>query len=182
MTLAIAHAEGTDEPRRIVLDVVREIRPPFSPDAVVGDFAALLKTYRVTTAHGDRYGGEWPAERFQAHGITYQPAEQTESDLYRDLLPLVNAARIELFDVPRLHAQLLGLERRTARRGRNSIDHAPGAHDDLANAAAGALVRTSCCQHWLPERATSRPPASASRKSARSWSTSPYRWFPTPAR
>lgn len=140
MTLAVAHAEGKGEPRRIVLDAVREIGPPFSPDAVVGDFATLLKSYRVTTVHGDRYGGEWPAERFQAHGITYKPAEQTKSDLYRDLLPLLNAGRVELLDVQRLHAQLLGLERRTARGGRDSIDHAPGAHDDLANAAAGALV------------------------------------------
>lgn len=123
-----------------MLDAVRELRPPFSPDTVVGDFAALLKTYRVNTVHGDRYGGEWPAERFQAHGITYKPAEPTKSDLYRDLLPLVNAARVELLDVPRLHAQILGLERRTARGGRDSIDHAPGAHDDLANAVAGALV------------------------------------------
>jgi hypothetical protein len=31
----------------------------------------------------------------------------------------------------------VGLERRTARGGRDSIDHAPGAHDDLANAVAG---------------------------------------------
>src|SRR5262245_64495887 len=32
-----------------------------------------------------------------------------------------------------------GLERRTSRGGRDSIDHAPGGHDDLANAAAGAI-------------------------------------------
>jgi hypothetical protein len=31
----------------------------------------------------------------------------------------------------------VGLEWRTARGGRDSIDHAPGAHDDLANAVAG---------------------------------------------
>ena len=37
-------------------------------------------------------------------------------------------------------AQLCGLERRTAWGGRDSIDHGPGGHDDLANAAAGALV------------------------------------------
>jgi hypothetical protein len=36
-----------------------------------------------------------------------------------------------------LLVQLVGLERRTARGGRDSIDHAPGAHDDLANAVAG---------------------------------------------
>ena len=37
-------------------------------------------------------------------------------------------------------AQLCGLERRTARGGRDSIDHAPGGHDDLANAVAGAAA------------------------------------------
>jgi hypothetical protein len=43
-------------------------------------------------------------------------------------------------DNARLAAQLCGLERRTARGGRDSIDHTLGAYDDLANAAAGALV------------------------------------------
>jgi hypothetical protein len=35
-------------------------------------------------------------------------------------------------DHPRLIAQLCGLERRTARSGKDSIDHAPGADDDIA--------------------------------------------------
>jgi hypothetical protein len=39
--------------------------------------------------------------------------------------------------------QLISLERRTARGGRDSIDHPPGAHDDLINAAAGAIVTAS---------------------------------------
>jgi hypothetical protein len=55
-------------------------------------------------------------------------------------LPLLNAGRIELLDLPRLSTQLTGLERRTARSGKDSIDHAPGGHDDLANAVAGVLV------------------------------------------
>ena len=55
-------------------------------------------------------------------------------------MPLLNSNRIELLDHPRLVAQLCGLERRTARGGRDSIDHAPGAHDDLANAVAGAAA------------------------------------------
>jgi hypothetical protein len=33
--------------------------------------------------------------------------------------------------------QLLGLERKTARGGKDSIDHAPGGKDDVANAVAG---------------------------------------------
>ena len=37
-------------------------------------------------------------------------------------------------------SQFLSLERRTARGGRDSIDHPPGGKDDLANAVAGVLV------------------------------------------
>jgi hypothetical protein len=135
-TLAIAHRHG----ERGVLDCIRERRPPFSPDAVVAEFAALLKSYAVTTVQGDRYAGEWPRERFRAHGIRYQPAKRPKSELYGALLPLLNAGRVELLDERRLVAQLLGLERRTARGGRDSIDHAPTAHDDIANAVAGALA------------------------------------------
>jgi hypothetical protein len=36
--------------------------------------------------------------------------------------------------------QLCDLERRTARGGKDSIDHPPNGHNDLINAAAGALV------------------------------------------
>jgi hypothetical protein len=35
---------------------------------------------------------------------------------------------------------LVGLERRVSRQGKDSIDHAPGGHDDAANAVAGLLV------------------------------------------
>ena len=55
-------------------------------------------------------------------------------------MPLLTSGRAELLDEPRLVAQLCGLERRTARGGRDSIDHAPGRHDDVANAAAGVLT------------------------------------------
>lgn len=106
----------------------------------MADYAATLTSYRVTEVTGDRYAGEWPRERFQVHGIRYVPSARVKSDLYRELLPAVNAARCELLDVPRLAAQLVGLERRVARGGKDSVDHAPGGHDDVANAVAGALV------------------------------------------
>ena len=48
MTLAISHSEGDLS----VLDALREMRPPFSPEAVVEEFATLLHTYRVTTVGG----------------------------------------------------------------------------------------------------------------------------------
>jgi hypothetical protein len=119
---------------------VRERRPPFSPDEAVQEFAELLKSYRLHKIVGDRYAGEWPRERFRVHGINYEAADRPKSDLYRDLLPILNSGRAELVDLPRLKAQLCGLERRTARGGRDSIDHAPGSHDDIANAVAGAVT------------------------------------------
>src|ERR1700722_6434512 len=70
----------------------------------------------------------------------YRVSERSKSEIYKELLPLLNSCRVELLDITRLRAQLCGLERRTARGGRDSIDHAPGAQDDLINAAAGALV------------------------------------------
>lgn len=141
MTLAVAH---TDTDTKVaILDALREVKPPFSPEAVVAEFAALLKTYRVATVTGDRYAGEWPRERFREAGITYEVSARTKSDIYRDTLPLLNSARVELLDHPRLIAQLQNLERRTARGGKDSIDHAPGGHDDVVNAAAGALVNVA---------------------------------------
>jgi len=137
MTLAIGHA---DRNGRAILDAVRVRRPPFSPESVTEDFAAVLKSYGVQKVTGDRYAGEWPRERFRVHGIAYDLSDRPKSDIYRDVLPILNSGKVELLDLPRLTAELCGLERRTARSGKDSIDHAPGAHDDVANSVCGALL------------------------------------------
>ncbi len=67
MTLAIAHQEES----RVVLDVLRECRPPFSPEDVVKEFSEQMKAYRISRVSGDRYGGDWPHDRFRTHGIRY---------------------------------------------------------------------------------------------------------------
>jgi hypothetical protein len=136
MTLAIAHREGDTR----ILDALREVKPPFSPEATVAEFAELLKRYRISSVEGDRFGGEFCREPFRRYGIAYQVAAKAKSDLYRDLLPALNSRAVDLLDNDRLVNQLIGLERRTARGGRDSIDHGPGGHDDLANVAAGALA------------------------------------------
>lgn len=136
MTLAIAHCVG---PVR-VLDCVRECRAQFNPDDVVDEFAAVLKRYRCHTVTGDHYAAEWPRAAFRAYGITYVPAPQTRSELYGELLPLLNSRTVELLDHPRLLAQLCGLERHTTPTGKDSITHRRNAHDDVINAVAGALV------------------------------------------
>ncbi len=136
MTLAISHREAG----RAVLDAVREVRPPFSPEAVVADFAALLKSYRIRAIVGDRYGGEWCREPFRAHGITYDLAELTASQIFRDALPLLTSGNAQLLDLPRLGNQLAALERRTSRGGQDLISHPPGGHDDVAVVACSALL------------------------------------------
>jgi hypothetical protein len=136
MTLAVAHLEKG----RGILDCVREVVPPFSPESTVVEFVRVLRSYRVTRVKGDHYGGDWPAERFREKGIGYEVSDLNKSEIYGEFLPLVNAARVQYLDVPRLVNQTCALERRTARGGRDSIDHPPGAHDDLVNVAAGVLV------------------------------------------
>jgi len=110
---------------------------------VVEEFAAVFKSYGIRRIVGDRYGGEFCREPFRAQGIDYQVSEKPKSDIYRDVLPVLNSKRCELLDLPRLTAQLCGLERRTSRGGRDSIDHPPGGRDDVANAACGALLLAS---------------------------------------
>lgn len=143
MTLAVAHIEKD----RAVLDLVRETKPPFSPETTVREFSKTLMTYRVTQVSGDHYAGEWPREQFRKNGIEYRPAELPKSEIYLELLPALTSGQVELLDNPRLIQQLTYLERRTARGGRDSVDHMPGGHDDVANAAAGALIAALKSEH-----------------------------------
>jgi hypothetical protein len=140
MTVAIAHRERIGERDVAVLDAVREIRPPFSPDQATVEFAGVIRGYGISRATADRWGCDWVAEAFAKHGVRVEQCARPKSDLYRELLAPLNSGRVELLDNPRLVAQLCGLERRTARSGRDSIDHAQGGHDDLINSAAGALT------------------------------------------
>jgi hypothetical protein len=139
MTIAISHREG----ELAVLDAIRERKPPFSPDDVVSEFSALMKSYRVHNGESDKWGGDWVGAAFRKNGITISPCAKPKSDIYREILPELNSGRVELLDLPRLATQFANLERRTARGGRDQIDHAPGGHDDIVNAAAGALLLAS---------------------------------------
>jgi hypothetical protein len=117
---------------------VAERKPPFSPDAVIEEYVAL-----DVPVHQGLWGSvrRWMAEgEFHKRSVYYEPAEKPKSELYRDLLPLINSGAVDLLENERLIVQLTQLERRTARGGKDSIDHTPGAHDDVANAVAGTLV------------------------------------------
>jgi hypothetical protein len=131
--LAIGHARGDI----IVIDCVREIPAPFSPQVATAELAVLLKTYSVTRVVGDHFAGEWPAEDFAKHGIQYELSPAPKSTLYLSALPMLNSGRLEMPDNPRLIGQICNLERRTGRGGKDRIDHPPGMHDDCANYVLG---------------------------------------------
>jgi hypothetical protein len=155
---AVGHVDGD----LTKIDCLREVKPPFSPESVVSELAKLLKSYRVFKVTGDRYGGLWPSEQFAKHGITYEPSTLSKSELYAAALPRLNSGLVELVDSPRLRAQFCGLERRVHRGGRDSIDHASGAHDDLANVCAGLIAtcttKGSSLALWLAAFGDGPPP------------------------
>ena len=92
---------------------------------------------------GDRYSEELVRELFRKQGVEYTVSKLTRSDLFVELLPLLTSQRTRLLDDRRLVAQLLSLERRTGGSGKDMITHPRDGHDDVANAAAGALVHLS---------------------------------------
>lgn len=143
MTMAISH----EEDGVAVLDVVREMRPRFDPHAVVIEFAGLLREYRVREIHGDRYAGTWCSTAFEKQRIEYRPSPFTKSQIYVNALPALMARKVELLDNKRLTTQLIALERRTGRGRGDTIDHAPGGHDDVVNAALGAITCMSLARH-----------------------------------
>ena len=136
--LAIAHKEGD----RGILDRAcdERVTDGLRPADIVAQYAAILKSYRCTTVTGDRYGGSWPGDEFARHGISYVDAEQHKSELYLAFLPALISERVSLLKLPRLASQLTALDRKTSRMGKDSVDHPPGGHDDLANAVAGVLA------------------------------------------
>jgi len=152
-TVAVSHSEQRGDDWTVVLDAVREIVPPFSPDSAVAEITSLLKTYGCRHVLADRFAGVWVVEAFARHGIHCEQSADPKSTIYGNVLPLLNAGRVELLDLPRLRAQLLGLERRTGRSGKDTIDHAPNQHDDVANSAAGSLLMAAagCGRRALPQ-------------------------------
>ena len=139
MTLAVAHLDDG----RAVLDVVRATRPPFDPAAVVENYAALIHEYHLAEVTGDAYSAEWVAAAFKERGVRYLTSPLNKSAIYLEALPLFTRGEVELPPDRLLLTELAQLERRTARGGRDSVDHPPRAHDDTANAACGALVEAA---------------------------------------
>jgi hypothetical protein len=138
-TIAIAHKEGD----RAIIDVIRGRHPPFDPQSVTAEFAALAKQYRVTKVTGDNYSADWVTTAFKDCGVRYQRSERPKSQLYLECLPLFTRGLITIPDHARLTRELRLLERRTHRSGKDSVDHGRNGSDDYPNAVCGAAVHVT---------------------------------------
>ena len=105
MTLAIGHYDHNRQ--AAVVDVLREAKPvpTFSPEQVTQGFAHELQRYHVAKVISDKFGGSWVTEQFARFGILCEQSAKPKSDLYTDLVALLNSRRIELVDNQRLAAQ-----------------------------------------------------------------------------
>jgi hypothetical protein len=134
-TLAIGfHARYSSKLRAAV---IKAWDPPFNPEVVVYELTEILKRYRIRTVTGDRYAGSWVTSSFEKFGIEYQTCDKPKSDLYLMLEGLINTGRVEFAKDERLKTELINLERRRGRQGKDQVDHPPRGSDDLANALAG---------------------------------------------
>jgi hypothetical protein len=136
-TIAIGHKEGD----RYIVDVIRGARPPFDPNVVTQEFAALCREYGVGSVIGDSYGAEWVQSVWRQAGMSYQPSDIPKSQIYLETLPLWTRGLISMPDHKALVRELRLLERHTHRSGKNTVDHGRNGSDDHANAVCG-LLRT----------------------------------------
>jgi terminase large subunit-like protein len=66
----------------VVVDCVREWKPPFNSETVVAACAEVLRHYGIRGVAGDMYAKGWPTQAFARNGIEYREVNQSASDLY----------------------------------------------------------------------------------------------------
>jgi len=136
---------------------------PHDAGKVAKEIIAFFKPYGVRSAIADQYGSGVAKALYNRDGFYLRDAPMTRSEAYLGLLPLLSQGVVELPPLAVLRSELLGLQRRVARTGRDSVDHGRHSHDDLANAVALGVVqamRTSLmsADDWIAIMSNPPPP------------------------
>ena len=119
------------------IDLLKAWQPPFDPSEVVKEIATIVSGYRINRVCGDRYAASWVSSAFEKEGVNYEACTKAKSDLYLDFEGYINTALVEYPNDKKLTSELVNLERRRGRSGKDIIDHPPRGSDDLANSVAG---------------------------------------------
>jgi hypothetical protein len=138
-TAAIAHK---DSGGKAILDAAIEYRggSDFRMGVAIDGVVELARSYHCTTLVGDNFSADMLVELFRKAGLPYEKSERVRDKIYADVSPLFASGLVRLLDSKRLISQFAELERRPQPGGREIIRKSAGGHDDLCNAAAGALV------------------------------------------
>jgi hypothetical protein len=134
-TFAIGHIEGD----RVVIDVLRGRKPPFDPNEVAAEYAALAREYGCHQITGDNFAGEWTVAAFMAAGVSYLRCETPKSGLYLESVAIFMRGAVSIPDHTQLIRELRLLERRVAPSGKDRVDHGSNGSDDFANALVGVM-------------------------------------------
>jgi hypothetical protein len=142
-TMGIGHTEGTVN----FVDYLEGWREN-PPSVVVAAIADRCRRYGITGRDafvtGDAYAAEWVVERFKQHGLRYEVSKHDESKvdksrIYLEAMHVINEGAARLPDHAEMLRQFRNLVRKPRSGTHDAVDHPAGAHDDLANAAAGVL-------------------------------------------
>jgi hypothetical protein len=137
---ATAICVGHNEGETFVVDVVRGHPAPHNPADVVAELGALARQYRCSRITADNFSGEWAASAVREAGLEFRRCELPKSALYLEGLSRFTRGQIRIPNHAALLRELRLLERRTARSGRDTVDHpAHGGHDDHCNVVFGAM-------------------------------------------
>ena len=135
-TVCIGHK---DSGGRFICDVLRGREPPFDPQEITREYAALAREYGCLRIEGDAYSADWIASSYRECGATYECSEKNKSELYLEGLPTSSRGLVSLPEHRRLKRELRLSERRVSRAGRDRVYHGRGGSDDYANSLFGCL-------------------------------------------
>ena len=118
---------------------LRAIKSPHSPLKAIEEFSKVLKSYNLFEVTGDSYASGFNRETWQQNGVNYIDSERSKSEIYLEMLPLINTQTVSLLDDPETMAQFRSLERRRG-RVKDVVDHPRGQKDDRCNAVSGSTI------------------------------------------
>jgi hypothetical protein len=135
-TICVGHKDSSD---RFVCDVLRGKEPPFDPQEVTREYAALAREYRCSRIYGDNFSADWVVSAFAECDVSYLRMEKNKSEIYLEGLPFFSRGLVMLPEHRRLGRELRLLERHVSRAGRDRVDHGRNGSDDYCNVVFGCL-------------------------------------------
>ena len=129
---------GEGKPRAQLLEVFHK-EPPYDLDEAVKGAAALCRKYGVDEITGDKWATNTQGVSWRELGVVYRESEKNTSLIYNSVAGALTTGRALLLSDPLLIDQLRGLVEVPRDAPPPKVTHVNGGHDDVANAACGAL-------------------------------------------